>query len=371
MRFRALLAAALSCVSLTGLAKSPVAVSLLMLDRAAGDEVNVQLTFTNTGSHAVRLLNWYVPDGEPEDDVFTVTRDGREVSYMGPHIKRPGAVDADFIVLQPGESVTRIADIGAYYDLRQSGEYTIQYQVSATQLLPGDAGAASAFAHGRYGPELTTTEQSLDSGLIASNEVIAQIAGRKNPFLEQALNTKADLTVERGADQAVSFSGGCSGTQQSTLLSAVSAGSTMANGAVSYLNGTPAATTRYTTWFGTFSTANWNQVKGQFAKIKDAFDTKPLTLDCKCKKTYYAYVYPNQPYKIYLCKAFWSAPLSGTDSKGGTLVHELSHFTVIAGTDDWAYGQTAAKSLALSDPTKARNNADSHEYFAENTPALP
>jgi peptidyl-Lys metalloendopeptidase len=47
----------------------------------------------------------------------------------------------------------------------------------------------------------------------------------------------------------------------------------------------------------------------------------------------------------------------------------MSHFTVVAGTNDNAYGQSAAKSLAISNPTKALNNADSHEYFAENTPA--
>jgi peptidyl-Lys metalloendopeptidase len=63
--------------------------------------------------------------------------------------------------------------------------------------------------------------------------------------------------------------------------------------------------------------------------------------------------------------------MTGTDSKAGTLVHEMSHFNVVAGTDDHAYGQSAAKSLALSNPDLALNNADSHEYFAENTPALP
>lgn len=29
----------------------------------------------------------------------------------------------------------------------------------------------------------------------------------------------------------------------------------------------------------------------------------------------YAYVYPSSPYNIYLCNAFWSAPMTGTDSK--------------------------------------------------------
>ena len=101
------------------------------------------------------------------------------------------------------------------------------------------------------------------------------------------------------------------------------------------------------------------------------FDNKAITVDCGCKQNYYAYVYPTQPYKIYVCKVFWQAPLSGTDSKGGTLIHEMSHFNVVASTDDNAYGQSACKSLALSSPSEALDNADSHEYFSENTPALP
>jgi peptidyl-Lys metalloendopeptidase len=48
----------------------------------------------------------------------------------------------------------------------------------------------------------------------------------------------------------------------------------------------------------------------------------------------------------------------------------MSHFTVVAGTDDHVYGQSGAKSLAISNPTNALNNADNHEYFAENTPYL-
>ena len=46
----------------------------------------------------------------------------------------------------------------------------------------------------------------------------------------------------------------------------------------------------------------------------------------------------------------------------------MSHFTVVAGTNDNAYGQTACKKLAQKNPRKAVDNADSHEYFAENTP---
>ena len=60
---------------------------------------------------------------------------------------------------------------------------------------------------------------------------------------------------------------------------------------------------------------------------------------------------------------------TGTDSRAGTLIHELSHFTVVAGTSDFAYGQSAASRLARTSPSRAVRNADNHEYFAENTPA--
>jgi len=97
-----------------------------------------------------------------------------------------------------------------------------------------------------------------------------------------------------------------------------------------------------------------------------------MTFYCNChQKNTYAYVYPDRPYEVHLCGAFWQAPATGTDSKAGTLVHETSHFNNVAGTDDWAYGQSACQSLATSNPDHAIANADSHEYFAENTPAAP
>jgi peptidyl-Lys metalloendopeptidase len=111
--------------------------------------------------------------------------------------------------------------------------------------------------------------------------------------------------------------------------------------------------------------------ENHFNQIADAMTNAGVNFDCKCNGNYYAYVYPNEPYNIYLCKVFWQAPLAGTDSKAGTLIHEMSHFTVVAGTDDVVYGQTAARNLAGTDPAAAITNADSHEYFAENTPPLP
>jgi peptidyl-Lys metalloendopeptidase len=216
-------------------------------------------------------------------------------------------------------------DLAESYDLSQTGNYSVRLAV----------------------------------GPLQSNELKVAIEGRPSGVRAPA----PDVTT-----QAVAFSR-CDSTQQGTVTQALSAASNYANVAVTYLNGTPSATPRYTTWFGAYSSSGWNTAKSHFVAIKDVYDTKTVTFDCSCKKKYYAYVYPNQPYKIYLCSVFWQAPMTGTDSKAGTIIHETSHFDVVAGTDDWAYGQTNAKALAISDPSKALNNADSHEYFAENTPA--
>lgn len=68
---------------------------------------------------------------------------------------------------------------------------------------------------------------------------------------------------------------------------------------------------------------------------------------------------------------FMVSPVAtGADSRAGPLIHKMSRFTVVARTNDWAYGPTAARALADDDPVKALDNADSHEHCVENTPPL-
>lgn len=300
------------------------------------DAVTVTITLTNTAKHPVRLLNWYAPSEELEEDLFVVQMDGQAVDFTGPHYKRPAPEDSDYVTLAPGKSITRTVDLTGFYDFSQTGDYTIRYSaayrpIGASQTVEIDSNDASMWIQGHF---------------------VAQ-----------------PQQIVKGGSFGLAFSK-CDATQSNTVTQALTAARTMADGANLYLlNTTPSSTPRYTTWFGAYSSNGWGTAKTHFAAIKDALDNKPMTFDCSCRKKYYAYVYPNQPYNVYLCSVFWSSPMTGTDSKGGTIIHETSHFTAVAGTDDLAYGQSAAKSLAISDPTKALNNADSHEYFAENTPA--
>lgn len=308
------------------------------------DDVSVRLTITNTTSQPQMMLKWHTAFGEIEESLFEVTRDGVKVPYLGAHYKRGAPKASDYYLLKPGASHTVKVELSDMYDMSITGEYKVSYSAKSGNLFG-------------------TNERTV--GEVKSDAATMYIDGRLPRGSESQMSKAIDPPSTMAA--GLTFTK-CTTTQQSQVTSAIGAATTMANGADAYMGGSLGA--RYTKWFGAADATRINKVKANFVAIKDAFANKPINVDCGCKKTYYAYVYPTQPYKIYVCKAFWSAPMTGTDSKGGTLVHEMSHFNAVAGTDDWVYGQSGAASLAISDPNKATDNADSHEYFSENTPGL-
>ncbi len=331
------------------------------LDQAsfrANEDVVVRLTFTNPDTTPQKLLKWYTPAGGVKENLFSITAGNDVAEYTGIHIKRAAPTAADYLTLQPGQSVSYKVELTSLYNLPVSGNYEIRYHVETSGLTnPALVNSAQV---SKNIPVAPTTELKSDAAF-AQIDVDARLQGAvERPLLQTMAGS-------------VSYSANCSATQKSTIATAFSSAKTYAAGAYNYLSSYPTATransARYKTWFGTYSSGNWSTATSNFNKINSALVNQAVVFDCGCTDSYYAYVYPNQPYKIYLCKSFWSAPNTGTDSKAGTIVHETSHFTVVAGTDDLAYGQTAAKSLATSSPTKALKNADSHEYFAENTPA--
>lgn len=307
---------------------------------AADENVTVSVTISNPSKGAIRLLKWYTPFEDVEEPLFEVARDGFAVEYIGAHYKRPQPEERDFIILKSGESFTRTVNLADYYDLSVSGSYTVSYNVKTPNLYPQERIA----------------NQPIDG--LKSNSVSLFAEGRaaKTPAAEAP-------SVVSGTSSYTK----CTASQQSLVAAARNNASVYASDSLNYLT-SGATGARYTTWFGAYLSSRYTTVKGHFTNIKNAMDTASMNFNCGCKKRYYAYVYPNQPYDIYLCSVYWQAPATGTDSKAGTLIHETSHFSIVAGTDDWVYGQSGAKSLAISDPNKAIDNADSHEYFAENTP---
>jgi peptidyl-Lys metalloendopeptidase len=320
---------------------------------AKSDNVVVNITVTNTTAATQYLLKWQTPFGAIDAPLFEVTRDGLPVRYLGVQVKRPVPAAADYVALKPGASRSARVELSALYDMGITGAYSVRWRPGATQLFS------------RPGVARTV----MDPSALPARATALPDPAPASVWIDGRLpRGTLDTGIPAPEGAGLSFSR-CSNAQQETIAGAVQAAQTIARDADLYLQRT-ALGPRYTGWFGAIDAERSATAVRHFQAIKDAFANKPVTVDCGCNESWYAYVYPNQPYKIHVCKAFWSAPLTGTDSKGGTLVHEMSHFTVVAGTDDWAYGQSAAGQLAIGDPNKAIDNADSHEYFGENTPHL-
>ncbi|MCC8361781.1 protease [Lysobacter sp. A6] len=342
----AVLAGAVAAVTA---APKSAGVNPLQVSMVAVGVDSVDIRITNTSRHAVRLPKWQLPSDVTEAKLFQVSRDGKPVAYEGPMIKRGLPTSADFKVLRPGETYRAVVNLAGAYDLAQTGQYTVAF--------------ASPLQHASLSSGEMLRERT-GIPMIAKSAPLRLWVEGKGP-VKNGKKPGTGGTVVNGVSYV-----GCSSTQINTAGNAVVSARNYTENAKGYLNaGTVGA--RYTTWFGGYTSSRYNTVQQHFVSIDAAMDQNAgqVKINCGCNQNYYAYVYPARPYEIFVCRAFWSAPLTGTDSKAGTLVHEMSHFNNVAGTDDHVYGQTGAKQLAISDPAAAVDNADSHEYFAENTPS--
>jgi uncharacterized repeat protein (TIGR01451 family) len=136
---------------------------------------------------------------------------------------------------------------------------------------------------------------------------------------------------------------------------------------------------RYTTWFGTYTPSRYQTVISHYDKIIEWLRRPDISFDCNrplCKtkkfERTYAFVYGNRPYNINLCGQFWKMPESGAEyTTAGGLLHEVSHFTIVAASRDHCYGYASCKQVARGNPTNAVGCADNIKYFAENTTKLP
>ena len=334
------------------------------------DPVIINFSIRNDGAKPAQILKWFLPEADNEtfleEDIFSVTytkNSGQSmvagqstalgevhtVRYVGANYKRMAPMADDYQVLKAGAGLTLSFDLAQYYDFSETGIYEITYHASNPNLF-------------------STTDNSANGEMVSltSNQLRLNIAGRSKPIASVSLSFGTAAAITGSATNRFIS---CTVAQQSLIIQARSD----ALSCSTYLSDTympkfysSSTHNRYTTWFGRDTTANVGTITSHFDNIKAAFQTADMTFDCSCQSSgVYAYVYPSQPYKIYLCPVFWNAPSLGTDSKQGTLVHEMSHFTVVAATNDVKYGQSNCLSLAKKSPSKAITNADSHEYFCE------
>ena len=166
----------------------------------------------------------------------------------------------------------------------------------------------------------------------------------------------------------ISFTG-CTDSQTSFADEARGEAVALATAASAYLRANSTGR-RFATWFGTPTAARWASVTVAYERAATALagNLDIMCNDPGCGSGTFTFSYPMQtaPHRLYACDAFWNAGKTGADSRGGSLIHEITHAKDVAGTSDFQYGTTAAADLAMSQPDVAVTNADNYEYFAEN-----
>jgi peptidyl-Lys metalloendopeptidase len=320
----------------------------------ASEDAVVKITYRNDSAEDLYLVRWQTALNGVEENLFDVRVDGQPVAYTGRLYKRATPGPRDYVRIPAGGSISADVELSSVYDLSRTGEYAVRYRVALQDGLRGNnAKSISGF-----------------SGLRNLESNVVFLGVERNERATDAVEKLVRIDEAARGDKALTPSYvSCSSSRQSLLVTALNNAQGLAQRSRDYLNAVPTASrstdTNYKTWFGTYTSTRYAAVTSDYSNIYSAMSTKSFVFYCDCTDSSYAYVYANQPYKVHLCGAFWSAPATGTDSKAGTLIHETSHFTVVAGTQDYVYGQSACRSLAISNPTNATHNADSHEYFAE------
>lgn len=343
-------AKALPIALLAGAASAACPLSIEISD---SDSHVVNVSVTNTGSETISVFKGNtVFSDHATKDLLVADADGNALPFEGMYVnyKRNGLTPSSFQQIEAGQTVTVPVNAAKSYKL--SG--VSQAKVTAIQGFRYAVGAEAPSSL----KDLALCED------VTSGEV--EVTPDQSSVVEQHISHKREVPApSRIQRRAITYSS-CSTSQTSTLKTSVSDAISMASKAY-----TAAATAAdyFTTWF--ISTSNESKVRTIYNDVANVQTTSPKI---SCADTYsdcasgdaLLYTVPSANV-IVPCpnNGFWDFPelapqCSGDDyDKAGSILHEMTH---LFGTNDYAYGPTAAKALSA---TKAAANADTYEMYAE------
>ncbi|WP_224360364.1 protease [Hyalangium versicolor] len=94
----------------------------------AGEPVVLTFRITNSTAETLYVLKWRSPfEGEPRSKFLEITRDGAEVLYQGPMIKRGNPSVNDYATVAAGTTAEIKVEASLAYDFSQPGNYRIAY----------------------------------------------------------------------------------------------------------------------------------------------------------------------------------------------------------------------------------------------------
>ena len=107
------------------------------LPRSAPAELT--FTLTNASASTVQVLKWQTPFEGMRSAMFEIRRDGTEVDYRGPMLKRSAPQKDDYFTLKSGERRTTKIALADGWDIETPGNYTVEYTAELFDVAPENA----------------------------------------------------------------------------------------------------------------------------------------------------------------------------------------------------------------------------------------
>lgn len=286
--------------------------------------MKLNFTVTNPLSVSQTFLQWGTPFEGVSSDMFEITDEqSNRLKYLGKIVLRGEIpIEEEFITLPAGGAISTSVNLGENYEFLSTGKFIVRVDL----------------------PEYCQLQYSATDSNIATVFQLQNIPKRE-PI---------------GAPQGYT---NCDSSEISYSNAAVSGGRSEAAASYNCLNADTCSSS-YTKWFGAYSLSNYNYVSNCYYNVYTVLNNYPFNGYCdgpQCSANTYAYVYPSDSSRtVYLCSLFFSR----TNERNRVIVHEMSHFSSICGTQDYTYGETNCLALARSNPNQACRNADNICYFA-------
>ncbi|KAI1827045.1 neutral protease 2-like protein [Xylaria intraflava] len=298
----------------------------------------VKASIKNSGSEDLKVLKTgSILDSAPIEKV-RVSQGSKKVDFEGIRLRISTAdfKEDAFQTIPAGQTVVVNFDAAELHDISASGEYDF-------------------VANGRLSYAAANSTKIAGSIPYTSNTLNAKVDGT------EAAKVRAHFLNKRTV-----FSSDCSGTKGAITENAVSNCAILAEIAGEAALSNSASVAEY--FMSTSAASTVAEVFSNVASecggtgVSETYCTDVLG---GCSSNVLAYTLPSESIIAY-CDLFYDYLPEIPDTCHGqdmvtTVLHETTHLTSVAGTEDLGYGYDAATSLSSSE---ALNNADSYALFA-------
>lgn len=104
-----------------------------------GEPVELRFELRNPTASPVYVLEWHTPFEGLLANFLQVTRNGEEVPYEGPMMKRGDPSAEEYVAIPPGASVDATVEMSLAYDFKQPGHYRITFRDTLMDVVTNQA----------------------------------------------------------------------------------------------------------------------------------------------------------------------------------------------------------------------------------------